>query len=213
MSDASAPPPPEGSGYPPPGGDHPGGWAPPPPPPGYGAGYGPGYGPGYGTGPGAPADLGVRFLARLIDWVILFGVTIVITLVVLAAVAGSDLSGMNLTYGGHWGATALLSLVEAVIYLGYFSLLESRNGQTVGKLALRLRTRTTEGGTPTLEQAVKRNIFMAYPIFGVVPFLGAIGSIGALVAIIMVAVTISQSPVREGWHDRFARTTHVVKAT
>jgi len=209
MTDPAAPPPPEGFGYPPPR-DHSGGWSPPPPPPpGYGAGYGPAV--GYGSGAGAPADLGMRFLARLIDWVILFVVNIVITVVVFAAVAGSDLTGMGVTYGGHWGATALLSLVQAVIYLGYFSLLESRNGQTVGKLALRLRTQTVDGGTPTLQQAAKRNIFMVYPIFGVVPFLGFVGSLAALVALIMVAVTISQSPVREGWHDRFARTTRVVK--
>lgn len=164
------------------------------------------------TGVGQPADLMNRFLARLIDYVLLLVVNIiVVTVIVVGALMGSSTNAFTAA-GSDYAANAVAAVLGAIIYLGYFALLESRNGQTLGKMALKLQTRGPGGGTPTLEQAIRRNAWTALGILAVVPVVGGvIGSLGMLLAMIMIGVTISNSPTRQGWHDNFAGGTGVIK--
>jgi uncharacterized RDD family membrane protein YckC len=152
----------------------------------------------------------VRFLARLIDFIILFAVNVVIGLVLFVGLLNARAADLGVGGGGA-GLRVGAALVQGLIYIGYFALMESRTGQTVGKRIMKLRTVNPSGGNPTLQEAVRRNIFMAYPLVGVVPFLGFVSDLAALVGMILAAVTISQSPVREGWHDRFAGGTRVLR--
>ena len=79
-------------------------------------------------------------------------------------------------------------------------------------MILRLQTRGPSGGKPTTEEAVRRNIWVAAGILAVVPVVGAwAGSILELVAVIGIIVTISQSPTKQGWHDKFAGGTSVIR--
>jgi uncharacterized RDD family membrane protein YckC len=208
MSDSTQNPPPE---------EPPTSYSTPPPPPegGYQAPAG-----GYQQAPppmqapsgiGLPADLLMRFLARLIDYIVI-GIAnfIVVTIVVVGAIMGSSAGGFGM--GGSFAAGAVYAILSAGIYLGYFALLESRNGQTLGKMLLKLQTQGPNGETPTMEQAIKRNAFTAIGIVGVVPIIGGIvGGLGSLIAGIMIAVTISNSPTKQGWHDMFAGGTKVIK--
>ncbi len=143
------------------------------------------------------ADLGTRFLARLIDSVLLgvvFGI--------LAAIFGVAMLG----YGFDFGFSAFwYGLVSALVTIGYFALMEANLGQTVGKMLLKLRTEGPNGEKPTLEQAIKRNSFY---VLGILPILGGLAE---LAAVIGIAVTISNSPTNTGWHDNFAGGTQVVK--
>lgn len=176
------------------------------PPPAWG--YDPAAGPQTGARPGQLLD---RFLARLIDGVLLAIVNgIVVTAIVVGALMGQS--------GGFYGAStfaasAVAAVLSTVIYLGYFAYLESARGQTVGKMVMRLRTLGPGGGHPTLEQALRRNIWMGAGILGVVPVVGGlVGSLAELAAIITIAIGINNDPVgRQAWHDRFAGGTHVVK--
>ena len=163
------------------------------------------------SGIGQPADLMNRFLARLIDYVLLFVVNLVLVVViVVGALMGASAGAFGT--GSTFAAGAVTAVLQAAIYLGYFAFLESRNGQTIGKMALKLQTQGPDGGAPPLEQAVKRNAWVALGILGLVPVVGGlIGAIGQLVAMIMIAVTINNSPTRQGWHDTFADGTRVVK--
>ncbi|MDX6299419.1 MAG: hypothetical protein QOF53_633 [Nocardioidaceae bacterium] len=211
MSDTT-PPPEGGQDSPPPGGYY-------PPPSGYGYGEAPGYGqppygqPGYGYGPppatGQPAELSVRFLARFIDILVLLFINVVLGLVLVLSAANGG--SRDLAVGGGAGLRVAAALVQGLIFIGYFALMESRTGRTLGKRIMRLRTVSASGGNPTFQEAVRRNIFMAYPVLGVVPNLGFVADLAALVAMVLAGVTISQSPVREGWHDRFAGGTGVLK--
>jgi uncharacterized RDD family membrane protein YckC len=107
---------------------------------------------------------------------------------------------------------AISGVITAALYLGYFTLMESRNGQTLGKMLLKLQTQGPDGATPTTEQALKRNFWVALGILGVIPVVGApIGGLAELVIVIVIAVTISNSPTRQGWHDNLAGGTKVVK--
>ena len=203
------PPPPEGQqsapGTPP---------APGPPPPAPAPPREPGY--GYG-GPassvGQPADLLMRFLARLIDFILLGIVNAIIIAIIVAGAFG--LSGGN-TFGfgpgTSFAAGALTAVITSALYLGYFTLMESRNGRTIGKMLLKLQTQGPDGSTPTTEQALKRNFWVALGILGVIPVIGGlVGSLAQLVIVILIAVTINNSPIREGWHDKLAGGTRVVK--
>jgi uncharacterized RDD family membrane protein YckC len=232
MSDTTPTPPPEGSGSepaaapppppppPPPAGDpNAGGYgeAPPPgapggPPPG---GYAPAPGAGYGpvSGAGQPADLLMRFLARLIDFIILgIGVAIINAILFVGIFGLTSGGGFGMSMGGSYAYAALSGIVGAIIYLAYFSLLESRNGQTLGKMLLKLRTEGPDGSSPSMELALKRNFWVALGALAVIPIVGGlIGGLAELAIMIVIAVTISNSPTKQGWHDTFAGGTRVVK--
>jgi len=170
-----------------------------PPPPPTGA-YGQPSAPGYaGTQPG---ELLPRFLARLIDG-ILVGIVAGIISAVLTAASDS------------WLLSNLVSsVVTAAIYLGYFAFLESSRGQTLGKQVMKLRVVGPDGHShPTMEQAVRRNIWAGLGILGVVPILGTIvGGLAQLVAVIVIAVGInSDTARRQHWFDTFAGGTQVLK--
>jgi len=159
------------------------------------------------SGAGTPADLTTRFLARLIDHLILGVViaVIIVPLVVGAMFAGRVGFAGGLGFGGFSGAGLVASILGAIITIGYFAFMEARNGQTVGKMAMSIRTQGPGGATPTMEQALKRNAWYALAI---VPF---IGGLAQLAVIIYIAVTINNSASRIGWHDTFAGGTQVVK--
>lgn len=151
------------------------------------------------------ADLGIRFAARLIDHVLL---AIVVSFLLIPLVIGAmfDDVGLNSAFGTTFGAGALVaSIISAAIVIGYFAFMESSRGQTIGKMLLKLRTQGPDGANPSLEEAVKRNLFYA---LGIVPFLGGIAQ---LAAVIFIAVTINNSALHQGWHDDFAGGTKVVR--
>lgn len=180
----------------------------------YGPAPGAGYGPPPAAGAGQPADLLMRFLARLIDFILVGVVNAIITLIVVAGFLGLNSNGTleGLGAGGGYASGAISGVIGAAISLAYFALLESRTGQTLGKLLLRLRTEGPDGGPPSLEVALRRNFWVALGALSVVPIVGGlIGSIAELVIVIVIAVTISQSPVKQGWHDKLAGGSRVVR--
>jgi uncharacterized RDD family membrane protein YckC len=141
-----------------------------------------------------PAELLDRFLARLIDGVIVGIVYFIIYIVLLAATS-------------YFLAVFLSGVVGSVLYLGYFAYMESNRGQTIGKQVMKLRTYGPDNtSNPTMEQAVRRNIWYA---FGIIPF---VGGLAELASVILIAVNISGDTVRrQHWFDKFAGGTTVVK--
>ena len=230
MTDPTQPPPPD-----PPGGSTPGSVGPTPPAygaaeqptPPYGAPPGqppPGQPPpgGYAPAPGAhgaapsgagtPADLLNRFLARLIDFIVLGVVNAIIDAIIVVGIFGLNGGTFGLSMGSGYAAGVITSIIAAVLYLGYFAVMESRTGQTLGKMVLKLRTEGPDGGPPSMEVAVRRNFWVALGILGVIPFIGGlVGLLAELVIVIVIAVTINSSPTRQGWHDTFAGGTRVVR--
>jgi uncharacterized RDD family membrane protein YckC len=154
------------------------------------------------TGVGAPGSLLDRFLARFIDGIII-GIAGVIIGIILAVISDS------------WLLTGLISaVVNTVIYLGYFAYLESNRGQTIGKQVMKLRVYGPDGhSNPTMNEAVKRNIWLGAAILGIIPILGALlGGLIELAAVIVIAITINGDTVRrQSWFDKFAGGTTVVK--
>lgn len=207
------PPPPGGPQPPPPGGFPPAGGQPAPPPGGFPpAGGQPGqfgspqYPQQQPSGIGAPADLGTRILARIID-AILVGVVnaVLVTTLLFGVIFSAGGTGMP-GFGGVSGWGLLSSLITTAINIGYFAFMESSRGQTVGKMLLKIQTQGPDGQNPTMEEAIKRNAWLALSI---VPFIGGLLS---LAAVIYIMVTINNNTAtRQGWHDEFAGGTRVIK--
>lgn len=184
---------------------------PPPPPAG---GYAPApQGGGLPSQVGQPADLMTRFLARLIDYVILFVVNLVVVTVVIVGAIMGDTAGLGGLGATNFAAGAVSSVVAAAIYVGYFAFMESSRGQTVGKMAMKIQVLGPNGGHPTMAEAVKRNAWAGLGVLGVVPIIGGfVGGLLQLAAVIYIAVTINNNvATRQGWHDEFAGGTKVVR--
>ena len=191
-----APPPPPGYAPPPqPGYGPPPGYLPPPP-----VGYGypatnPYGGPG-GTFPGGPpvgygqpGKLWTRWGARVID-----GLLVGIVSWVLAAIVGSSSS------------IFVTGLFTGVLMFVYFVAMEVTQGHTLGKKLLGLTVRGAGGAPkPDLKQSAIRNSWTLLPV---IPYIG--GLLG-VIAIVWIAISIENSPTKQGKHDELAGGTQVLK--
>lgn len=163
----------------------------PPQPDPYGGAYPPpGYSqlpqPGWGAKPGG---LGARWGARVID-----GFIVVAASFFLSFFFDSD---SRIMVTGLF--TGLLSFV-------YFTLFETTQGRTPGKMLLGMRVHGPGGAPkPDFKQSAIRNAFTLLPI---IPFAG--GFLG-FVAMVWIALTIHSSPTKQGKHDEMAGGTQVVK--
>ncbi|HET7462686.1 MAG TPA: stage II sporulation protein M [Longimicrobium sp.] len=104
------------------------------------------------------ADLGSRFTATLIDWLILALVGIVLGLGLIATGAAEASTGMGIVPGGSI-FVAFVGLAWWLVTWGYRVYYEGfRDGQTIGKKAMRIRV-VQEGGFPvTFRAAAVRNL-------------------------------------------------------
>ena len=212
------PPPPYAAPEPPttgwsqqPSGSAPGGYPPPPPPSAYPAPPAP----GAFSRAGQPADLMPRFLARLIDYILLMIVNVVLVAVVVIGAIMGDTAGFGGFGATNTAAGAVSSILAAILYVGYFAVMESSRGQTVGKMVMSIAVQGPDGGRPTFAEAVKRNAWAGLGILGIVPIIGGvIGGLLQLAAVIYIAVTINANiTTRQGWHDQFAGGTRVVRTS
>ena len=140
-----------------------------------------------------------RLGARIID-----GLVLLIPNMILAVLLTDETSA---GFGGVGNDENILYLiVSTLLGYGYAVWLEASRGQTVGKMALGLKTIGPDGRVPTQAVALRRN---AWLLFGLVPIIGGILSFVAAVAI---GVTIANDPFKRGTHDNFAGGSAVVRA-
>ncbi len=181
------PPPPPAAPYgqPNPYGQVPGAYPPPPNPYGVPGGF-PGQPPAWGAQPGG---LGVRFGARIIDG-LLVGIV----------------SGLLAVMTGYSSNIMVTGLFSGVLMFGYFVAMEVTQGKSVGKMLLGLNVHGPGGAPkPDFKQSAIRNAFTLLPV---IPY---IGGLLAVIAYIVIAVTINSSPTKQGKHDELAGGTQVVK--
>lgn len=157
-----------------------------------------------------PGELVDRFLARLIDGIglgIIYGI-------LYAILAGIFLNGFTYSVGEWLLFYLFFSVITTLVSLGYYAYFESNQGATFGKQLLKLKVVGPDGvNNPTMEQAIRRNIFLAFGLASIVPFVGSfLGGLASLVAVIMIVVGINGDTVaRQAWHDKFAGGTRVLK--
>ena len=136
-----------------------------------------------------PGGLLPRFLARLIDGIIV-GIVGFVLLYVLQMQSNIMVTGLF---------TGVLTFV-------YFVAFEVTQGWTPGKKVLGLSVRGPGGAAkPDARQSAIRN---AFTVLSIVPF---VGGLLAFIAVVVIAVTINGSPTKQGKHDELAGGTQVVK--
>jgi uncharacterized RDD family membrane protein YckC len=144
-----------------------------------------------------PGSLGLRFAARLIDHVIIGVVALILAIV------------LNLIFH-YWGGGLIAVIngaIGALLTFVYFVAMETSRGATIGKKLLGLSVHGADGAVrPTVQQSATRN---AWTLFSIIPFM--IGTFLALVSVIAIAVTINNSPTKQGIHDKLAGGTQVLK--
>lgn len=97
--------------------------------------------------------VGRRVLAIIIDGVLLGVVTSLVTLPAALAQGGGD---GNVVSGLLGGVAALISLA---LFFGYYTYMEGRYGQTLGKMALGIRVVREDGlGAPGFGRAALRTV-------------------------------------------------------
>ena len=108
------------------------------------------------------AGIGSRFVAMLLDTMILYFALLLVVLifVVFLSALGPEL-GDKLNNAGMW-FVAILILVVFAVYWGYFALFEAFwHGQTPGKRVMKLRVIKDSGRQITLFEALARNLLRA----------------------------------------------------
>jgi uncharacterized RDD family membrane protein YckC len=137
-----------------------------------------------------PGGLGVRFFARLIDGILVNIVAFVLSIFLFDR--------------DYW--FLVTGLFSGVLMFGYFVLFEVSQGSTPGKKLLGLTVHGPGGAPkPNVTQSAIRNSFT---LLAVVPY---VGELLAFLAYVIIAVTISGSPTKQGKHDELAGGTQVVK--
>lgn len=136
-----------------------------------------------------PGSLGMRFLARFIDGVIV-------------GIVGAVLALLTDSISNVWVTGLFTGALSFLYYLAF----EVTQGWTPGKKLLGMRVLGPGGAPkPSAAQSAIRNLFTLLPI---IPFIG--GLLG-VIAIVVIAVTINSSPTKQGKHDEMAGGTQVVK--
>ncbi|MFI7383024.1 RDD family protein [Streptomyces sp. NPDC049813] len=176
----------------------PGGGAPPP----YGGDpYGGGGGHGAQDPPaGMPplADSGKRVLARIIDLIL---VGIVVGLLSWAfGTSEYETDPDKIQYGRQFGQ----SLLAAVLYIGYDTVMMARTGQTLGKKLLKLRVANLDNGaTPSVQSNLLRAVVLWIP---------AVFCCACIWTAICGGWSFFDKPYKQGLHDKAAKTVVVSTA-
>jgi len=159
------------------------------PPPGYQAP------PPYAPGVVSPYQgVAIRFVAILIDYIIIGIIASILTAPLVASAVTTNAATGTVTFRAGY---ALAGIIGFAVWLLYFTLLEGRYGQTVGKMAVKIRVVKEADGSPiTYEQSAVRNILRI---------------IDAIIFYLVGAVLIWSSDRKQRLGDRIGHTI-VVKA-
>ncbi len=134
-----------------------------------------------------------RLVARIIDGAIF----VLISLIPLVV---QDLDGFTDEPLG-------MSLALTAIGLVYEVALVATRGQTVGKMAMKIKIiRAGDGLLPGWDMSTVRWLVPAIPsLIALVPPLGLVGLL-SLVLSLVVYLSLTWDKVRQGWHDKAAKT-------
>jgi uncharacterized RDD family membrane protein YckC len=143
-----------------------------------------------------PASLGKRFIALIIDSLIIWVVADVLAR--LLGVKPDGLQVISIEY-------ELITVGFALVYAGYFL---STSGQTLGKKLLSIKVVTADGSNPTLVNAVLREAVMVAT--SILRSLGLASMIFSIIPLVDIFWVFTNAK-KQALHDVVAKT-YVVKA-
>lgn len=145
-----------------------------------------------------------RFLGRLIDWVLLFIVSMIIWGIIVAVAIADAVGGSGgmMSGGAFGGGFSILGILVSLIPGAYFiGMLAYNDGKTVGKMLVGLQVRSADGSPLDLSKAFQRewwNLLLVIPFF--------LGNLATAGMAIFIAVSINNG---QPWHDQQAGTYEV----
>ena len=159
----------------------------------------------FGSDAPTPAGPGLRLVAGIIDYLLLFVVTSPFGLVPLLTLSGKDNVSASVGYAqpGSGDAPLWTTVAVVVVALLYYGLLEGLGGASVGKRICGLTVTSTSGDNATLGRAFARAAIFVAPRW--VPYLRP------ELALLLLFVTVRP---RNGWatvHDLVTRTRVIVR--
>ncbi len=105
------------------------------------------------------AGIGTRFIAGLLDTLILIAIFIVLLLIWLAAFLADVSGGVGFLFEARIWSKAILVLLSFAVYWGYFVFFEMRtNGRSPGKKSQKIRVVKDGGGAITFSDIAIRNL-------------------------------------------------------
>jgi uncharacterized RDD family membrane protein YckC len=113
------------------------------------------------------AGIGSRFVAGLLDALLIVGTLFIVALLTLFFSAGLFAFSADLTRGADKWVLAVFLVLLFLIYWGYFVLFETwMNGQTPGKKYMHIRVVQEEGGGVSFQAVAIRNLLRAVDFIG-----------------------------------------------
>jgi len=166
------------------------------------------------AGPGgiALADAPARIIAIIIDFIVLGIIGFIVNSLTTSLFGDNFLGIFGLQYKTQSLLGAIITVVVMLAVTGaYFVFMWTRfGGATVGQKLLKLSVRDQNtGGVITMNQAIMRWVFLAGPwainfVYGW--GLGFIVSLLVLIYYIYLLISVAQDPMRQGLHDKQAKT-------
>ncbi|MDP8929731.1 MAG: RDD family protein [Actinomycetota bacterium] len=158
------------------------------------------------------AALGRRVSADLVDFLVLalLGVAagFVLRLLGLGEVVAPGAQGQPPSRFGFPQAPA--TLVSLTVHLAYWTVMEGRGGQSVGKLAFGIRALREDSSPLDYTTAFKRHVLFYLPqVLGWVPSVVVLVLAGTAQAALVLAGLVTyvvDQPLHQGFHDKFAGT-------
>jgi uncharacterized RDD family membrane protein YckC len=149
---------------------------------------------------------------------VLFGVVYAIINGIITALFLTSYGYGGFGYGWVSLAASLPWILAGLVYAGYdFAMHRYRNGQTLGKLVMKTRLVSPDGGAPDQATLLKRaaiypGIIALSGLFSFVPFLGFLVGLLASVGTLVDGISVfTDEPLRRALHDKWTGTL-VVKA-
>jgi uncharacterized RDD family membrane protein YckC len=149
---------------------------------------------------GADAEPNMRVVARLIDW----GVVFVVSLVIYIPL-GVSAGGFSRGSGVGYGALILAGVLVAALSMAYEVVMTAQRGQTLGKMAVGIKIVRLDGQPLDFASAAKRYApRIGLAVLGFIPIVGLIASLGVLILAIVNTVFVFQS--HESVYDKVGQT-------
>jgi len=103
-----------------------------------------------------PAGFGSRAIALVIDFVLLSVLDVVLFILATSAVLLAEAVTGARVAGASDLVRASISAGSLTLFVGYFSVLHARSGQTLGKAAMRIQVRSQDGARVPLARSILR---------------------------------------------------------
>lgn len=146
---------------------------------------------------GSLADPGKRIVARLIDGIIWFVISLVFSLVIAggSAFAGDQPSFLR---------GAIASLIGGAVVVAYEAFMVGTRGATAGKMALGMKVVNEDGSAADLNTGLRRMfLYIGFIFIGMIPILG--GLLFLIVAIVGLVFLFTDDKNQTPW-DKIGKT-------